>query len=35
MVQRFQTEYCFMLIVIKLSVALIKPAYRLFIQTNE
>lgn len=35
MVQRFQTEYCFMLIMIKLSVALIKPAYRLFIQTNE
>lgn len=35
MVQRFQTEYCFMLIMIKLSVALIKPAHRLFIQTNE
>lgn len=35
MVQRIQTEYCFMLIVIKLSAAVIKPAHRLFIRTNE
>lgn len=35
MVQRFQTEYCFMLIMIKTLCSFDKACYRLFIQTNE